>query len=321
MGMFTKPNPFIKFVVWVLSSFGVAVVADGGNDDYPTTRGYATVQAAIDAGATFILVAPGTYAENIAPANGGRVILLGATVGTGGGAAATAPAGGSATIGGWGTLSATAAISAVAGAYLVLGPGITVSGTVTGVYRVGRSWYLPSGAAIATYIPADGSVVAVSVGDRMYYGTAQVWTKATLCGATMRWLGDSLAISIQTTISASATYQIGYQIPAAATGMWLEEWEGNLYVAAPNEAAHRWVITIYAAGVLLDTFDTWNTLAMNPAGMYKMRRALASYAAIVAGGTRVLVGSVSWDYLSRVKAGTPGTLFGSLSVAWRPVFA
>uniref|UniRef100_A0A6M3L1N2 Uncharacterized protein n=2 Tax=viral metagenome TaxID=1070528 RepID=A0A6M3L1N2_9ZZZZ len=140
------------------------------------------------------------------------------------------------------------------------------------------------------------------------------------CGGVLRWRGDSQAISTQTTTSASASFQIGYPIPAAATGIWLSFWEGNLYVGAPNDAGNRWVITCYASGVLRDTFDTWVTLPMNPTDMYKMRRAIGSYAAAVAYGTKILVGSVSWDYFNRIKAGVPGTLFGSLNVIYHPVY-
>jgi len=317
--MFTKPNPFIQFVVWVLSSFGVAVVVDGGNDDYPTARGYATTQAALTAGATFILALPGIYAENLIVVSGVRVILLGATVGTGAGPAVTI-ASGSATIGGWGSLSATAAISAAVGAYLDLGPGVDISGTVSGVYRVGRRWVLQSGLAVATYCPADGSVVPVVAGDQLYHGTTGLYLTATLCGATMRWLGPQQSCGIQTSISVSASYQIAYPVPAAASGVWHTYWEGNLYVGAPNDVSNKWDIGLYSSGVLIDTFNTWTTINMVPTDMYRFRRGINSYAANVADGTKVLVGAVTWDYFLRAKQGTPGALFGSLSFAYCPVY-
>lgn len=122
----------------------------GVSGEYPTISAAISDWGAGDA----IVVAAGTYAENITVIDGMRLIALGpVTVGTGAGAAVTiaSPAGGEvATFSGPWTFSATAAIAATVGAHLSLTNEVVISGTVSGVYRRGRKFVLQSGEAIAT---------------------------------------------------------------------------------------------------------------------------------------------------------------------------
>jgi hypothetical protein len=127
------------------------------------------------------------------------VILLGATVGAGAGpAAALVSAGGGehCKIGGWGTLVATVALQAAVEDYIVLGAGVDLVGSVSGIYRVGRRWVLQSGEAIATYIPADGSVISdVANGDELCdHNTNSEWTRRTV-GVTPDWSGERFSVA------------------------------------------------------------------------------------------------------------------------------
>jgi hypothetical protein len=185
-----------------------------------------------------------------------------------------------------------------------------------------RRYVLDSGDAIATYCPADGSVVPVAVGDRLYHGATGLYLTATLCGATMRWLGPAQSNGVQTTISASASYQISYPVPAEASGIWHTYWEGNLYVGAPNDVGNSWNILMYSNAVLIDSINTWTTYAMDAADMYRMRRALNIYRANFSDGGKLGAGGgVTFDYLNRTKSGAPGALFGTVSFAWHAVYA
>lgn len=117
-----------------------------------------------------VLVSGDTYAENVTLPDGVTIYLMGSTLGTAGDHSVTiaSPAGGeSGRVIGWGTLEATdGSIDAAAGAYVELSPDVEVAGAVTGVIRRGRTWTLQSGEAMATYIPADGSVITdVEEGD------------------------------------------------------------------------------------------------------------------------------------------------------------
>ena len=200
--------------------------------------------------------------------------------------------------------------------------GVYGPGDVTPLHGASRPriYVLASGDAIATYCPANGSEVPVSAGDRLYYGNTRLWLTATLCTATMRWLGDRMAESVQTTITGSASYQIGWVIPVGATGLWFDTWEGDVYVATTNDVTNKWQLTIAAEATVLDTYDTWLTVNQTPSRTYKFRRALAAYVAAVATGTDMGAG-VSFNYLNRVKVAAGGNLFGNVSVTYRPVYA
>lgn len=246
MGKVTKPSWATAIVIWVAGLFGIAIVHTKGVDARPSTAGYLTVSAALLAGETCIVVAPGTYAENVTVGTGVRLILLGATVGAGAGPA-VAIASGSATVGGWGALSATAAISAAVGTYLSVGEGVDLTGTVSGVYRVGRRWVLQSGEAVATYLPADGSVVSdVQEGDELIAlgYPDDVWTARTADGA-RRWVGSQRIEDTGTRgtnsipVSASNPMSRAHG-PVRTARVWYRSAMINGQSGAPCDATDRW---------------------------------------------------------------------------------
>lgn len=118
---------------------------------------------------------------------------------------------------------------------------------------------IESGDAIATYCPADGSVVPVAVGDRLYYGNTGLWLTAHLVGATMVWAGGEFHVSPDgSLISWSASANIYYTVPAieGAAKLWVKShsFNGDLPAAGPHDVSNHytWLLTVYAnsTGVL-----------------------------------------------------------------------
>lgn len=181
---FSAPEPFVN------TANGVYLV---GPEDCPyTTVGDANTDAS--SGDT-ICVMPGTYAENITAVDGVSYVAMGpVTLGTGAGPAVTiaSPSGDESAVfsGPW-TIAATASISAAAGAYLVLSDDVDVTGTISGIYRRGRSWVLQSGEVLATYLPADASVISdIRYGDRLHDGNTARWLSARTCDGALEWCTD-----------------------------------------------------------------------------------------------------------------------------------
>lgn len=301
---------------------GISVVQKSGNDSSPTMKGYLTVAAALSAWSSgVVIVFPGTYAENITIPDGCRVWLFGATIGTGAGPAATAS--GTAYVGGFGTLSATAALSAAAGKYFALGSGIDISGTVTGVYRVGRRWVLQSSEAIATYIPADGSVISdVTACDTLCDGnTGDVLTALTVVAAT-QWCTERLTCNITRQSRTSSNI---YQLPV------IKPASGVIYVdgfsptsvsvgsdSSGNDASHNWNIGVYNDNTVIGSeYNTYTTVAQTVDLFY-----YPDYFEI---GAFVTVdigpGATDWGINFKVTtaAGTPGTLTFIPNICYREV--
>lgn len=162
---------------------------------------YASITLALADAETGDVVAcsAGTYVENVVIPDGVTLLCTGpATLGTGGdySVGIVSDVGGewARLIGPWVLVATDGSLSADVAAHLSLDPQVVIQGTVTGVYRVGRRWVLQNGEALATYIPADGSVVAVAYGDELWDGNTSQWMELlNLAGAI--WIGDALEVN------------------------------------------------------------------------------------------------------------------------------
>lgn len=164
-------------------------------DDWPTYQitvgdvgcDYKTLAAAVAAASSGdVIHAYGGAGENITGKDGVRVVLYGIALGN-----ITLAAGVNFYLGGQGSV---VNVSVGIGGVLHLSEMVTVSGSRSGLTRTGNCYYLPDGEAIATYVPADESVVPVSAGDRLYHETAGLELLARDIGGTVRWHGARQAI-------------------------------------------------------------------------------------------------------------------------------
>lgn len=300
----------------------IRTVGDGGK--------YATITlalAACSSGDT-VMVAPGTYAENVTVPDGVHIHAWGpVTLGTSGDHSIEidAPVGGeSASISGPITLEGTnGSIDAAAGAYFSLDPQVVISGSVTGVYRVGRRWVLQSSEAIATYIPADGSVISdVTACDTLCDGnTGDVLTALTVVAAT-QWCTERLTCNITRQSRTSSNI---YQLPV------IKPASGVIYVdgfsptsvsvgsdSSGNDASHNWNIGVYNDNTVIGSeYNTYTTVAQTVDLFY-----YPDYFEI---GAFVTVdigpGATDWGINFKVTtaAGTPGTLTFIPNICYREV--
>lgn len=322
-------SPFVRFAARICHLFGILLVHPNGDNTKPASRGYATVTAALAAWTSgkLVVVCPGTYAENVTAPDRARIILLGATLGTADAAsvAIASPSGGEvAYVQGWGTLEGTVgSLAAAAGAHLALGPGVDLAGAWTGVYRIGRTWYLPSGEAIATYCPADGSVVAVVAGDILVPHPddtdGEHFSCVTVAGTT-RWVGDPRAINIGgVSSSGSGTTYCTFALPTWATGIFWDSWEVVNEVSATNDASHNWTFGLTYDGAVLDSWTTWDPVQQTADRFYSLRRAIGAYtAALTTGADR---GATQLEYLFRTKNNSPGNIWYQGGATYRPVIS
>lgn len=232
---------------------------------------YATAAAAVAAAAAgdILSLPPYAVAENLEVFDGLVIRLNGTTLGTAGDHSLTLPApvgGESVRVCGWGTLEGTVgSLDAAAGAYFDLGPEVTIAGAVTGIYRVGRRWVLQSGEAIATYIPADGSVITdVATGDELVDGNTGAALRATTAAAATRWIGCKAYQKFDESgvITGNIGRRIGYS-PSSYRKAWLVGFDGHRNsIAAPLGNYIDWDLTwlgvSLASGTTSgDTEDTW----------------------------------------------------------------
>ncbi len=321
-------SPFVRFAARICSLFGVLLVHPSGDDTKPSSRGYSTLTAALAAwtAGKLVVVCPGTYAETVTHPDGCRVILLGSTVGIGAGPAFSPDVddGGEVCyIQGWGTIAGTTSLNAPAGSHFVLGPGIELAGAFVGTYRVGRTWYLPSGAAIATYCPADGSVVAIAVGDTLNPHQAIAGGEHLTCydiSGTKHWRGKARALYIDG-VSSSSTGTTDYvaPMPSWATGVIWDSWEVSESVSTTNDSGNNWTLTLDYAGYILDSWTTWSPTQQSAGRYYLIRRAIGAYTPIPASGADR--GSSRLDYLTRTKNSAPGSIWYKGSITYCPVAA
>jgi len=248
---------------WSVPANAITVSANGG-------AMFATVTEAIAAmgvGQMTVLVFGGTYAENPGAVPDGGVIhgIGNPVIGTGAGPVFTVASPGTGEIArltGCMTVSATACLTATAGAIFEVDPDVTLSGTTAGPWRIGRTIYLASGDAIATYAPADGSLCAVAEGDELWYGTENVTVHMETVGGTDYWVGQDLNIGTSGpfdapfNIDGTALTQLNIALPDGSAGFIARTFKATTYAWGTNNGTDYWTISLKFHDTVYATIST-----------------------------------------------------------------
>jgi len=176
-------------------------------------------------------------------------------------------------------------LTAGIGAHFALGANITGT-AVVGVTRRGRTWYLPSGAAVATYAPADGSVVPVLEGDKLDPHPDDATGSELTCidvSGTKYWVGELLPFVLQmsATRSSSINYNHSVSMPSWATAIYFDTVEITVNPAATQDATDRWQFSLTYAGTQQFSYDL-NTLGVATGTSTHLRKKINSVQAIKA---------------------------------------
>lgn len=182
------------------------------------------------------------------------------------------------------SIDCTAAWVTVAGAELdITYSGTVISGTKTGVAKVNGRLELPSGAPIATWCPADSSVIPVIEGQRLLDLNTGDELQARTIGGTTRWHTDLYPISLEPDGLQTATITQWLQVaPRSGNFLWAHtlsiaydqitgttgtnyfvltlDWLGATIasLSTQNQASDEWV---YPARITVDTLLNFDALA------------------------------------------------------------
>ena len=95
-------------------------------------------------------------------------------------------------------INTTAAWTTVTGGEIELdGPVNIIAGTQTGTAKVNGRYILQSGDVIATDVPADGSVLPVAVGNKLWDGNNQREYTARTAASATRWCGEERQLPVE----------------------------------------------------------------------------------------------------------------------------
>ena len=234
------------------------------NDGKSIGRSFLTVAAAttVAVSGDCIVVYPGTYAENPgAVADGVTIHFIGnPTVGTGAGPVFTiaSPATGEIVrFTGCATITATTALTVAAGAIALVDPSVTLTGVITGPWKIGRTIYLQSGNAIATFCPADGSLVAVVAGDKLYDGNTDTEARAIDVGGTVYWLGAKQQVPFESTgVTTVNPVQRCQWSPMASRKAVVVGYDGHYMQSETTTGTNYYTVSIKWKNATLATFST-----------------------------------------------------------------
>jgi hypothetical protein len=147
------------------------------------------------------------------------------------------------------------------GNFVRIGEAAKIVTALNGSSVQGRRYVLDSGDAIATYCPADGSVVAVDVGDQLYDGNTGLWLTAMTAASNTEWVSPSEIewfTHYQGYTSSSFAKWIG-EGPSRRTRLcWLIGYDGHTTLTAGTTGTNYFDVTLNWKGAQILAWTTKN---------------------------------------------------------------
>jgi len=180
----------------------------------------------------------------------------------------------------------TAAWNVAIGARCEVTAAAPIDGTKTGLARVNGVYVLPAGLAIATYCPADGSVVPVDECQRLDITGECTEAWAVDIGGTMYWRSGALILTMDfvDTRAASENAAVVFAM-LGADDAYIAQAEEKLRSNAVQDATDNWDIEVedYAGAIVGSGYNT-QTCGSNATDLV-IRWAVGGFIAQIASGT------------------------------------
>jgi len=135
-----------------------------------------------------------------------------------------------------------------------------IEGTKTGLARINSTYELPAGLALATYCPADGSVVTVAEGDTLidYSAPGAGTFHLETINAVPYWVATDtvVAVGLIGSVGASSNRKFDLQKPVWATKAAVRTLSSMVIVGATNDGTDYWTLELSHKAAIVATTST-----------------------------------------------------------------
>ena len=155
-------------------------------------------------------------------------------------------------------MNVTAAWTTVPGGEITInGPVNIIAGTQTGTAKVNGRYVLQSGDTLATDVPADGSVLPVAVGDKLWDGNTDTEAVAVDVGGTKYWLGGKQQVPFESTgVATTNPIQRCQWSPTGSRKAVVVCYDGHYMQSETTTGTNYYTVSIKWKNATLATFST-----------------------------------------------------------------